>query len=122
MLLWNVNLKIYLSEELLSMVGSQSLPFKRFFLHQEKGFEMCVVAQVFRKTRDGRFVKLSQGVIVGAQARAAVGREVPEGEAATPVKKKPIRLLPKFGDSVDAYAQSKQRCGQRTCRVPSLVR
>ena len=83
---------------------------------------MCVIARVFRKTRNGQVVQLQGSVIVGAQARAAVGREAPEGETPLASSRKPIRPLPKFGDTVDAYAQSKQRCGQRTCRVPSLVR
>lgn len=108
---------------MLNMAGSESFPFKWFFLN-EKGFPMCVIARVFRKTRDGQVVQLQQGVIIGAQARAAVAHELPEGEevpALAPIKKKPIRLV-QFGDTVDSYASCVMHRGRRACRVPSLVR
>jgi hypothetical protein len=84
---------------------------------------MCVIARVFRKTRDGQVVQLQQGVIIGAQARAAVAYEMPEEQGAAVLAKKRLSRTPySFGETVTAFASSNRRCGQRTCRVPSLVR
>lgn len=76
---------------------------------------------VFRKNPYGGLTMISSP-IVGKDARAAVGQEPPEEAPAATPKKKPIRLLPKFGDTVTAFASSKLRCGFRTARKPSLVR